>query len=446
MLCDFRPKSQLVVNETKISKLYYPLIDGHNHLGAAFDDGWINRPVQELLDFLDEVGVEKIVDLEGGWGEDILEKIYHQNAQCVHQRGGYEQMTERGEYTLNEIMSQPSTWSETLKVFKSRRKDIKELLQDQQIDRIIFTGCGSTHYLSMTAAALFQTLTSVPSHAYPASELVLFPDMVFAPGGRTLLVAISRSGETSETIEAISKFRALMDGLVIGITCYGDHSVAKQADLSLVAEAAHEDSVAQTRSFSNMVIMTQAMAGELAKDSQMQALERLPDLGQKLINSYRQLAQEIGTNPEIERFVFLGGGELYGIACEAMLKMKEMSLSYSEAFHPLEFRHGPMSMVNNRTLIVGLLSDKGLRQEVAVLKQMQEMGAHILAITEENIIPDLGDKNNVIHLRSGLAAWPRTILYLPILQLIAYYRSMSRGQNPDRPANLSSVVRLGSLE
>ena len=355
-------------------------------------------------------------------------------------------MTECGVHTLSEILSQPLTWQDALEAYRLRKSSIKALWQRQPIEQVIFTGCGSTHYLSMTAAALFQSLTGIPSQARPASELIFFPDLVFAPKRQFMLVAISRSGETTETIEAVQVFRNQTDGHIIAITCYGDSQLANKADVALIATAAHEKSIAQTRSFTSMVVLSEALAGHLAGHSKQQTLDQLPALGERLLTRYQSLAQEIGEDKTLERYFFLGSGHLYGIASEAMLKMKEMSLSYSEAYHPLEFRHGPMSMVNEQTLVVGLLSDEGLKHEIAVLEQMQNLGARILIISESDDLPLSIRRVNTIHLKSVLPEWVRTVLYLPILQLMAYHRAMSRDLNPDKPTHLDAVVRLESFE
>jgi len=135
---------------------------------------------------------------------------------------------------------------------------------------------------------------------------------------------------------------------------------------------------------------------------------------------------------------------LYGLACEAMLKMKEMSLSYSEAYHMLEFRHGPMSMVNERTLVAGLLSDQAGAQETAVLRDMRARGARILAIGEAPA-GDVASLGQVVALQTGLPLVARAIAYLPVLQLLAYYRAMFNRQNPDQPANLHAVIVLDPL-
>jgi glucosamine--fructose-6-phosphate aminotransferase (isomerizing) len=230
---------------------------------------------------------------------------------------------------------------------------------------------------------------------------------------------------------------------VLGVTCYPDSPLAQQADFVIVAPDAQEESVAQTRSFTSMLLLTQSIAGVLAGDSGTgDRLLRLPGALRGVMGRLEGLPERIGADKSIERLFFLGGGPLYGMACEAMLKTKEMSLSYAEAFFPLEFRHGPMSMVDGTTLVVGLLSDTGLIHEVRVLRDMQALGARVLALVEDasalgGWIPD-----DVIELRSGLDEWDRAALYVPPLQLAALHRSLAKGLNPDRPQNLSAVVNL----
>ena len=132
----------------------------------------------------------------------------------------------------------------------------------------------------------------------------------------------------------------------------------------------------------------------------------------------------------------------YGIANEAMLKLKEMSLSPSEAFHVLEFRHGPMSMVNEDTLVVALISDQARRQRLLVLRHMRKRGARILAVAEHIDDLEKDDKTYGIQLPSGLPEWACPVLYLPFLQLMAFHRALLRKQNPDQPANLEFVISL----
>ncbi|MBN1963118.1 MAG: SIS domain-containing protein, partial [Anaerolineae bacterium] len=305
------------------------------------------------------------------------------------------------------------------------------------------TGCGSTYYLAEFAAALMQRQAGIRCRAYPGSELALFPATGFTPPARTLLIAISRSGETTETIEAVQLFKARYDGQTMLIGCYSESTLAQLTDLTLIIDSAREESIAQTRSFSSMALVVQALAG-LFSGADL-ALDGLPGVAARLIERYGGLAEALGYSPEIVRFFFLGSDVLYGLACEAMLKMKEMSLSYSEAYHMLEFRHGPMSMVDDQTLVVGLLSDAAYRHEVAVLRDMKTRGAQVLALAEQDH-GELAELGHVVALESGLPAAARAIAYLPVLQLMAFHRAIRNGQDPDHAGNLNAVVVLDNLQ
>jgi glucosamine--fructose-6-phosphate aminotransferase (isomerizing) len=346
-----------------------------------------------------------------------------------------------GSHTWQEILSQPQVWRATLDAFGADRAALQDFLAGDDFDRILVVGCGSTHYLAQTAAAILNACALVPARALPASELWLFSEVV--PTDRALLLAISRSGSTTETLRAAERFRQIGDGPVLAVTCYPSSPLARQADFALVAAAAQEQSVAQTRSFSSMLLLVQALAATLAGDEGMlERLHRLPGALEKLVDRLGDLPRRLGADLEIERFFFLGSGPLYGLACEAMLKLKEMSLSYAEPYHFLEFRHGPMSMVDARTLVVGLLSDTGLAEEIRVLEDMKALGGRILALAEDASTLSGWQADHVVELGSGLDEWLRGPLYLPTLQRLAYHRAVAKGLDPDRPTNLTAVVEL----
>jgi glucosamine--fructose-6-phosphate aminotransferase (isomerizing) len=186
-----------------------------------------------------------------------------------------------------------------------------------------------------------------------------------------LLIAVSCSGETTETVWALDRFREGGGGSVLAVTCYPGSTLAREADFALVAPDGAERSVAQTRSFTSMFLLLQALTALMARDEGMlERLHRLPDALEGLVARLGNLPRRPGGDRQIERFFFLGGGPLYGLANEAMLQTKELSLSHAEAYYPLEFRHGPMSMVDGRTLVVGFLSDTGLEEERRVLEEI----------------------------------------------------------------------------
>ena len=343
-----------------------------------------------------------------------------------------------GSHTYREITGQGEAWSATLTAAEAQADDLRAWL-DQPWAEVVFTGCGSTYYLSLSAAAIWQAITGTRARAVPASELWLYSNSSL-PRPPSLLVAVSRSAETTETLRAVDKYHRLVSDDVLAVTCYPDHPLTAKAKRALVAQYAEEESVAQTRSFTSMLLLTQFAAALAShQDDYLDQLRTLPSLGGRIVGSCEELAQRWGHDPHVERFVFLGSGANYGLACEAMLKMKEMSLSPSEAFHFMEFRHGPKSVVGPDMLIIGLVTETAREHEAAVLAEMRDLGARVLAITES---PDGLPADDVVVLDSDLSDLARGPLMMPFLQLMAYYRAMSKGLNPDRPTNLEAVVRL----
>ncbi|MFZ5911850.1 MAG: SIS domain-containing protein [Chloroflexota bacterium] len=331
--------------------------------------------------------------------------------------------------TYREIKSQPEAWAQALDLVRA-----VPLPHAADYDQVIFTGCGSTYYLSLAAAALYQELTGRAARAVPGGELLLNPQTVTQIANlRYLLVAISRSGTTTETVKAVEKFKAEKRGDVLVISNYAE-TLSGLADFNLVIDKGQEESVAQTRSFASMYVAATGLAARMAgRTDLLDSLSALPGIGQRLIRDFEPASRQIGENLAFDRFYFLGSGIRYGLACEVNLKMKEMTLTHSEPFHFLEFRHGPMSMVNGNAVVVGLVSGSNSSHEKAVLNEMQALGGKIVA---------LGESGVDFAFESGIPESVRGVLYLPVLQLMAFYRSLAKGLNPDRPNNLVSVIKL----
>jgi glucosamine--fructose-6-phosphate aminotransferase (isomerizing) len=346
-----------------------------------------------------------------------------------------------GEHTRSEIASQPDVWKATLREFRQQRDALEGLLSQAESKQIIAVGCGSTHYLSLSVAAMLRS-KDIPGYAYPSAEYVYFPEKQLP--GDTILLAISRSGTTSETLWAIEQFRERYPGQpVIAITTLPKSQVAEEADLVLSATWAQEVSIAQTRSFTSMFLLAQGLVSVLARDEAfLEALDRLPTTLEAVLERSMDIPQKLAADQSLKRFFFLGGGPLYGIASEAMIKTKEITASWAEAYYPLELRHGPMSVVNDEALVVGFISDSAKEVEIDVLKDMKALGAATLAIGEGVDGFDGDGLDDVVELDSGLSVWERGVLYLPLIQWMAYYRAIKTGLDPDRPLNLTAVVEL----
>jgi len=343
-------------------------------------------------------------------------------------------MDARGQYTREEIFSQPEAWAAAIEILKNRVGEIQDFSQRVKHPQLIFTGCGSTYYLSCAAAALFQELTGMTAHGIPASELWLSSQGVYSLYNSTVLVAFSRSGETSETLQACEKFKAMRIGEIITLVCDPASNLANLGAMNLIFPSGMERSIAQTRAFSTLYLGAMGLSAIWAGRMDLfEKLSALPSIGRKILDQYGPLAARYGKNLKFDRIYFLGSGGRYGLACELNLKMKEMSLTHSEAFHFLEFRHGPKAMVNSNTLVLGLLSETNLRHEQAVLKDVGDLGAEIIS---------MGERDADVLFNSGLEEVIRNIFFLPFGQVLAYERSIAKGLDPDCPKHLDPVVIL----
>ncbi|MCJ7703074.1 MAG: SIS domain-containing protein, partial [Anaerolineales bacterium] len=210
-------------------------------------------------------------------------------------------------HTYEEIISQPTAWDQALEVSAALKGESLRLWHDHSDCGVIFTGCGSTYYLSLAAAAVYQELTSRGARAVPAGELVLYPHLHFGTNQSHLLVAISRSGTTSETLAAVKRFKAEGRGPVVVITNYGGTPLADLGDLTFSIPAGQEESVAQTRSFASMYVAVVALAAQVAgRDDLLKAMAGLPAAGERLLKASQPLAKSIGENLAFDRFYFLG--------------------------------------------------------------------------------------------------------------------------------------------
>lgn len=344
-----------------------------------------------------------------------------------------------GGHTLNEILTQPEAWQAALDEVAQNAVALKEVWASGRFSEVVVTGCGSTNYLSQAVAPLIQRQLGVPARAVPASELLFFSETIVAPQARPLLLTISRSGRTTETVRATRFFKEKWGGPVLNIGCYPDTELVAESELAITVKEGQEESVVQTRSFSSMLVAAQAAVAVLG-EAGLEGMQKLAALGEQIIAGQHDLARYLGGEAGFERFYFLGSGLQYGLASEANLKMKEMSLSVAEAFHFMEFRHGPMSMVNDRTLVVGMLSDQASSFELEVLREMRALGGKTLALSDTAVPQESADFQ--VNFNSGLPETQRAVLNLPVLQLLGYYRAIANGQNPDQPHNLSAVIVL----
>jgi len=346
----------------------------------------------------------------------------------------------RGKNALFEIVNQTKAWEGTIRLVAEKAGSLKSL--SEGIEEVVFTGCGSALNVAWVLAPTFQYYTGIKARAVPSADCVFFPDTIFTTGSPTLVVPISRSGDTTETVEACKSAHAR--GMkTLSITCNLESQLARMSTESLVLEPASEKAVVTTQSVTSMVLCGQMIAAIVSKNGELiDQLKSLPAIGQTIIEKSHALGREIGENESIVKFAFVGNGPYLGVAKECQLKIKEMVVLPSDSYPVLDFRHGPKSNVDEQMLVTVLMSDSAREAEIAFIKDMKALNGVLLVLCEKANSEVVGIADYLVEVHSGLPEFVRPILYLPVVQFLSYYRSLLQGQDPDNPRNLTYYVAL----
>ena len=345
-------------------------------------------------------------------------------------------------HTYQEIKRQPALWREALAALGAKKKELQEWINTNR-DRVwVFTGCGTSYYLAQSGAALFEMVTGIRTRAVPASEVLIYPNLIFNPHDQYLLIAISRSGTTTETLRAARKAKSELQLPLLSISCDANSPLSQAGHYSITFPFPAEKSVVMTGSFTTMLLSILCLAlYSSGSGEQLARLDEIPAASAALMRDFEAAIAAVAAREGAD-FVFLAQGPYLGLANEASLKMKEMSISQSVGFHALEFRHGPMSIVTERTLITVLLSQSGQDLELQVAADMKKLGAEVMILHASTRPMDKTLADHEIRVPDTCGDLYAPFLYMPLLQLFGYYHARHRGIHPDQPKNLSAVVTL----
>jgi len=336
-------------------------------------------------------------------------------------------------HTYNEIMKQDQQLVKTKEVVQSLT------FNEDAVDIVLFTGCGTSFYLAIAAARYYQSATGEIAVAVPASELFLHKDTHIIPTKRYHIIGISRSGTTSEIIMALKHLNGAENIRTMAVTCNGDTPMAEVADEVIALNDISEKSVVMTQSFSNMLYALQLYAAKVSQSPElMDQLEKIPALVKTALDNGEQLKQ-VTEDLTKKRFIFLGSGAYNGLAKEATLKLKEMTQTECESYSNLEFRHGPISIVDKETVVILFTQNETKDFDQALIKDIQKLGGFVgvIGIASAELEADL-----IIKLSEEVDDLNRLVEAVPHFQLLAYQRAVFKGYNPDKPRNLTQVVNL----
>ncbi len=345
--------------------------------------------------------------------------------------------------TWKEILSQGQVWQTVLQEMSQNASVEKILANLGKSDELVFVGCGSSFYLAEAAANTWTFLTGQRSRALPASEVLLFSKQLRTESGKSQAVVISRSGRTSETVRAAKVLSRELGVPTIGLTCARRSELEPVCESTIVLATADEKSMVMTRSFTSMLLSWQYLAGRWAGNKEfVRDLQRMAEHVAPRLDAIAEATEAFVGQHTFADYVFLGQGPFHGIAREASLKVMEMSCSYSQCFHALEFRHGPKAIVSQATCLMFYLSETGREAERAVLAEMKELGGVTIAVcnraadsvrSASDLVIEVGFDGNELALLA-----PYTVAG----QLLGFFTGAQKGLDADHPKNLTRVVVL----
>ena len=356
-------------------------------------------------------------------------------------------------FMMKEIHEQPKAVQDTLSsVVKDGQIDLSEIgLTDeniQDIDQIYIIACGSAYHVGMAAQYVFEDMVRVPVRVELASEF-RYRNPILNP--KALAIIISQSGETADSLAAL---RLCKENNIrtLGIVNVVGSSIAREADNVFYTLAGPEISVATTKAYSTQLIAAYALAIQFAKvkgtiseeqyAAYIKELETLPDKIQRIIDDKERIQWFASKQANAKDVFFIGRGIDYAICLEGSLKMKEISYIHSEAYAAGELKHGTISLIEDGTLVIGILTQPALYEKtVSNMVECKSRGAYLMGLTTfgNYNIEDTADFTVYMpktdpHFATSLAVIP--------LQLLGYYVSVAKGLDVDKPRNLAKSVTV----
>jgi glucosamine--fructose-6-phosphate aminotransferase (isomerizing) len=356
-------------------------------------------------------------------------------------------------FMMKEIHEQPKAVQDTLSsVVKDGQIDLSEIgLTDeniQDIDQIYIIACGSAYHVGMAAQYVFEDMVRVPVRVELASEF-RYRNPILNP--KALAIIISQSGETADSLAAL---RLCKENNIrtLGIVNVVGSSIAREADNVFYTLAGPEISVATTKAYSTQLIAAYVLAIQFAKvkgtiseeqyAAYIKELETLPDKIQRIIDDKERIQWFASKQANAKDVFFIGRGIDYAICLEGSLKMKEISYIHSEAYAAGELKHGTISLIEDGTLVIGVLTQPSLYEKtVSNMVECRSRGAYLMGLTTfgNYNIEDTADFTVYMpktdpHFATSLAVIP--------LQLLGYYVSVAKGLDVDKPRNLAKSVTV----
>ena len=367
--------------------------------------------------------------------------------ESVAEKGGYEH------FMLKEIYEQPKTVRDTITPRISNGEIVIEELgmTDEEIralKKIHIVACGSAYHTGVTSKYVFEGMARIPVEVDLASEF-RYRNPILEEG--TLVIVISQSGETADSLAALrlAKSRGVK---TLGIVNVVGSSIAREADKVMYTWAGPEISVATTKAYSCQLVAQYLLAmkfahvrGQITNEelaSYLVDLEKLPNQIERLLSNKEKIQKFANRYSGAENVFFIGRGIDYAISLEGSLKLKEISYIHSEAYAAGELKHGTISLIEDGTLVVAVVTQEELyAKTISNIVEVRSRGAVVFSVTNDDNKAMESNADYITYIPKTNKYFTNSLAIIP-LQLFGYYVSVCRGLDVDKPRNLAKSVTV----
>ena len=395
-----------------------------------------------------------VADLQLGnvWIMDATGKQVARKINTVQVHTGAAELGPYRHYMQKEIFEQPRAVADTLEDVESITPELfgdKAYKIFKQIDRVLILACGTSYYAGLTAQYWIESVAKIPVSVEIASEY-RYRDSV--PHANTLVVTISQSGETADTLAALKHARSLGMQHTLTICNVSTSAMVRECELAYITRAGVEIGVASTKAFTTQLtalfMLTLALAqvhGQLTEQQEaahVKALRHLPAAISAVLALEPQIMAWADRFATKENALFLGRGMHYPIALEGALKLKEISYIHAEAYPAGELKHGPLALVTEQMPVVTIAPNDALLEKLkSNIQEVRARGGELYVFADMDTRIVSAEGVHVIRMPEhyGLLS---PILHTVPLQLLAYHTACSRGTDVDKPRNLAKSVTV----
>lgn len=363
------------------------------------------------------------------------------------EKNGYEH------FMIKEIHEQPKAVKDTLKsVIKDGKIDLSEVGIDKEtaekLNNIIIVACGSAYHVGVVGQYVIESASRIPVRVELASEF-RYRDPIM--NENDLVIVISQSGETADSLAAL-RLAKKMNVKTLGIVNVVGSSIAREADYVFYTLAGPEIAVATTKAYSAQLIAIYALAIQLGKyreiidenryTSLIEEMETLPEKMERVLSDKERIQWFASKYANAQDMYFIGRGIDYAVSLEGSLKMKEISYVHSEAYAAGEIKHGPISLIEDGTLVIGICTDKKLFEKTrSNMVEVKSRGAYLMGLTSYGNYSIEDTADFTVYIPQTDPYFTTSLAIIP-LQLLGYYLSVAKGLNVDKPRNLAKSVTV----